>query len=133
MLPPIAIIVFCIALLSTSADAVPCGDDSCRKGMEDRHASSIELTSTRPGDRSYGASRTLMKDPPPGFSVKDELPSDLPKINELPPSHRDELDWRGREWRKQVATLPSRRGHRISNPNPTRQEPLEFNRFDACV
>jgi hypothetical protein len=60
----------------------------------------------RAGDRSYGAWRMLVKDPPPGLSVKDELPSSLPKREELPAGDHDELDWRGREWRKQVAILP---------------------------
>lgn len=107
MLPRMAIIAFCIALLCTSAEAVPCRDDSCKKkGSEDRGASSIELKSTLAGDRSCGAWRMLVIDPPPGLSAKDELPSGLPKTDELPPGQRDELDWRGREWRKQVATLP---------------------------
>jgi hypothetical protein len=107
MLPRMAMIPFCIALLCTSAAAVPCRSDSFqKKESEDRDASSIELESMRAGDRSDGAWRMLVKYPPPGVSVKDELPSGLPKREELPPGDRDELDWRGREWRKQVATLP---------------------------
>jgi hypothetical protein len=108
MLPRMWILAFGIALLCTSAEAVPCRDDSCqKKESEDRDASSIELKPMRAGDRSYGAWRMLVKDPPPGLSVKDELPSGLPKKDELPPGQRDELDWRGREWRKRVATLPA--------------------------
>jgi hypothetical protein len=102
-----ALIKFCIALLCTSAEAVPFEDAPRQsKEGENRDASSIELESMRAGDRSYGAWRMFVRDPPPGLSVKDELPSGLPQRDELPPGHRDELDWRGREWRKQVATLP---------------------------
>jgi hypothetical protein len=85
----------------------PCRDDSCGK-KEDRDASSIQLKSTQPRDRSDGASHILVDDLPPGLSTKDELPPGLlerDEKDELPPGLRD--DGRAHEWRKRIATVPA--------------------------
>ena len=84
---PTWILAFGLALLSGSAQAVPCSDDSCRKNeMRDRGAPSEVLL--------------------PGLNSERELSPELRKKEELPPDRRDEIDWRGHEWRKRIATLP---------------------------
>ena len=84
MLTRMWILAFGLVLLGTPAEAVSCRADSCQKKERgDRDASGKELL--------------------PGLPVRDELEPSLRKRGE-PPSG-DEIDWRGREWRKRIATL----------------------------
>jgi hypothetical protein len=85
---PTWILAFGLALLSDSAQAVSCSDDSCRKNEV--------------GDRS-APSEVLL----PGLKSKGELPPELRKKEEPSPDRRDEIDWPGYEWRKRIATLPA--------------------------
>ena len=113
------ILVSGLVLLCTSAEAVPCRDDSSRN-KEDRGALSIQLPPAHPEGRSYGALPLFSEGLPPGLATRDGLPPGLLERDDLPPALResdglppglrdrfDGINGRGRDWHMRIAAPAS--------------------------